>query len=261
MFVWRRGSELCLIRQTDHMRQVGEMAEAWGSEAVLPAREERDHLVCAAYQHDRGWQEWEAHPTLDPATGRPHNFNTVPAERHVDFYRRGIEEVEALDPYAGLLVSMHGQGIYLGRFGVEGEAVPSPEQVERFHPAVRAFLAAESERQRRLRADLRPDDAVLWRQYALLQAWDRLSMFFCHGEPRKTLGPVPGPRGEVVIRVERVGVAGARLAPFPFAGHRREFVISGYAVPDRDFNSDADLVACLESVGPREIVFVAEAAA
>lgn len=260
MFVWCSGGELRLIRQTDHMRQVGEMGEAWGSEAVVLASEGRDHLLCAAYQHDRGWWEWEAHPTLDPATHRPHNFNTVPARQHVGFYRRGIDEVEALDPYAGLLASLHGQGIYMGRFGVEGEPVPSPEQVAQFDPALRAFIAAESERQRRLRIELTLDDSVLWRQYTLLQAWDRLSMFFCHGEERKTLGPVPSPQGEVVILVERLSATRARLWPFPFSGRRREFVIPGYVLPDRDFVSDAELRTCLESAVSQEITFVAEAA-
>ena len=260
MFVWHHDNALRLIRQTDHMRQVGEMAEAWGSEAIAPPQEGREHLLCAASQHDRGWSEWEDAPTLDPATRRPHNFNTVPVSRHVGFYRRGIDEVEALDPYAGLLVSMHGQGIYMGRFGAEGEPVPTPEEVAQFAPALRTFLAAESDRQRRLLAALGPNDAVLWNQYRLLQAWDRLSMFFCHGEPHKTLGPVPGRQGDVVIRVERLDVARARLSPFPFPGRRREFATPGYVLPDRDFESNNDLRACLEDTASREMTFIAEAA-
>jgi hypothetical protein len=260
MFVSRTGQVLLLIRQTDHMRQVGEMGEAWGSEDVWPVHEGRDHLLCAAYQHDRGWRVYEAAPTVDPATHRPHDFNEVPVPQHVDFYRRAIDEVEALDPYAGLLVSMHGQGLYMGRFGVEGERVPSSEQIAHFDPALRAFIAHEAERQRRLRAALSPDDAELWRQYAVLQAWDRLSMFFCHGEMRKILGPVPGPRGAVVISVERLDATRARLRPFPFAGRSREFVVPAYVLPDRAFVSHADLRACLEGAAPQEMAFVAEAA-
>ena len=259
MFVSRNGGELRLIQQTDHMRQVGEIGEAWGSDAVLPAALGRAHLLRAAYDHDRGWEEWEASPTVDPVTRRPHDFDAVPPSRHTAFYRRAIDAVEAADPHAGLLVSMHGQGLYLGRFGVEGQPTPSAAQVDRFDPALRAFIAGESERQRRVRTELNLDDAAVWRQYVLLQAWDRLSMFFCHGEPRKMLGPVPGPLGDTVVRVERLDAVRARLTPFPFAGRRREFVVRGYVVPDRDFSSDADLADFLERTAPEEIVFRAEA--
>ena len=41
----------------------------------------------------------------------------VPA--HLAFYRACIAAVSDQDPYAGLLVSMHGAGIYRGRYGTQ----------------------------------------------------------------------------------------------------------------------------------------------
>jgi len=260
MFVSLNEEDLRLIQQTDHMRQVGEIGEAWGSDAVLPATDGRPHLLRAAYEHDRGWKEWEGSPTVDPATHRPHDFTALPVSMHVAFYRRAIDAVEAADPHAGLLVSMHGQGLYLGRFGAGGLPEPSPAEVERYEPAVREFIAGESERQRRLRGALGVNDAAVWRQYALLQAWDRLSVLFCHGEPRMTLGPVPGPRGDTVVRAERLDAGRVTLSPFPFAGRSREFPVRGYTLPDREFRSDADLAGFLAETAPEEIVFRAEAA-
>ena len=45
--------------------------------------------------------------SFNPETGRPYNFFEYPAEPRLSVYRRGIDAVEASDPYAGLLCSLH----------------------------------------------------------------------------------------------------------------------------------------------------------
>jgi hypothetical protein len=71
------------ITQPAHGWVAGQLARAWawgdpedgGSPGPVPPPE----AVClATEQHDAGWAAWEAAPTLDPRTGRPHTFLTVP---------------------------------------------------------------------------------------------------------------------------------------------------------------------------------------
>ena len=103
-----------LVMQVDHAVVSGRLAEAW-ADVIEP----REAVITAARLHDIGWRHWEAEARLNPDTGRPANFLDVVIDEHLRLYRLGIDEVAALDPYAGMLVSMHAAGIYTGRFGTQ----------------------------------------------------------------------------------------------------------------------------------------------
>ena len=47
------------------------------------------------------------------------NFLDVDVRSHLAFYRAGIAAVTEQDEHAGLLVSMHGAGIYRQRYGLD----------------------------------------------------------------------------------------------------------------------------------------------
>ena len=57
----------------------------------------------------------------DVDSGKPLNFLDVGVLAHLAFYRAGIAAITEQDAYAGLLVSMHGAGIYRGRYGLQPE--------------------------------------------------------------------------------------------------------------------------------------------
>lgn len=65
-----------LISQVDHARLAGALAESWGNRRVagLPLAE---WLVPAIRDHDEGWRNWEASPTVT-AEGRPRSFTEMP---------------------------------------------------------------------------------------------------------------------------------------------------------------------------------------
>ncbi|MGC1273903.1 MAG: DUF3891 family protein [Planctomycetaceae bacterium] len=65
-----------LISQVDHARLAGALAESWGNRRVagLPLAE---WLVPAIRDHDEGWRNWEASPTVT-AGGRPRTFTEMP---------------------------------------------------------------------------------------------------------------------------------------------------------------------------------------
>ena len=93
-----------IVMQVDHAVVSGQLADAWAD-----GMEPRASVATAARLHDIGWRHWEEAPRLNPDTGRPANFLDVVINEHLRLYRLGIEEVEAVDPYAGMLVSMHAE--------------------------------------------------------------------------------------------------------------------------------------------------------
>src|SRR5260370_33260171 len=116
MLIQRAENQLVVVRQTDHMAQVARIAERWGNDR-FPAPDHREEASRAAGLHDAGWRLWEEHPTLLPETGRPRNLTEVEQVVHANFYRAGVEAALAVDPYTGLLVSLHAAVLYAG---VEG---------------------------------------------------------------------------------------------------------------------------------------------
>ena len=93
------------------------------------------------------------------------------------FYTGGLDAVQAIDPYAGLLGSLHYSGFYTSHWGWQHWARPSE-----LEPVLERFVAHELERQARLRRqlDMGPEDERrLSRNYFWLQLWDRISLDIC----------------------------------------------------------------------------------
>src|SRR5262245_43551128 len=172
------------------------MADAWGNES-FGRPEPFGPIALAARAHDEGWRDWEREPEVGP-DGVPVNFSAIDRPTHVALYREGIAAAAERDPRAGLLVSLHGQGLYEGRRGLDpGPATPRAER----EPEVRAFLAEQDDLQEGLRARIGDGPELegwAWAGYRLLQTWDVMSLFLTWetlwGRGRITLPQVP--RGE-----------------------------------------------------------------
>ena len=173
---------LLVVRQPDHGVQTGLFARHWGNEETLPFTP-REPVIAAGTRHDDGWKAWEEeHPTLDLSTGHPWQFYTLTPHEHVPLYRRDIAMATEHDPTTGLLVSMHGAGLYNDRYGTfrlaERQFSPA-EQV-----LVDEFLAEQALFQQSLAARALgrqlhthvTTDPQVWYTYLLLQVWDRLSL-------------------------------------------------------------------------------------
>ena len=111
MIVRDRGDSWQVVMQTDHADLSAEFARTWAE-----VRPRHESLTIATERHDDGWAVWEQSPRVD-ADGTPVNFLDVDVRSHLAFYRAGIAAVGEQDLYAGLLVSMHGAGIYRQRYG------------------------------------------------------------------------------------------------------------------------------------------------
>ena len=216
-----------IVLQTDHADLSGDLARAWAE------RDERsDSLVTAAERHDDGWAVWEQAPMCDPSTGRPINFLDVGVLAHLAFYRAGIAAIGEQDPYAGLLVSMHGAGIYRGRYGTQPDlkltfADDAREQVDAFVAEQERSLDARGERLGITVEERRRD-------YERLQIFDRTSLLFCTNNALAP--PASAFQG---YRFEPDSPGAVRVTPFPFEASEQTFTLLRRVLPKRRWPDSA----------------------
>ncbi len=262
MIVRDAGDAWQIVLQPDHADLAAQFARSWGGDGFA-APAPLASVVVAAARHDDGWAVWERAPGLDRDGARPRNFLDVEVPSHLAFYRAMIAAVLDHDPYAGLLVSMHGAGIYRGRYGTQPSLrVTFADEVRE---QVEEFVAEQEALQERLVAALEVSEEERWANYCLLQVYDRLSLYFClrdleAGEPDEL---APAPRdyagGEAVLAIEPAGPWRVRITPFPFSESPAEFRLLRRVLPKRAWEDDEgfrrDLAAA--SVGETSIVLEA----
>ena len=226
MIVRDLGDAWQVVLQTDHADLSAAFARAWGT--LLPPA-----LVVAAERHDDGWAVWEQAPRLD-ADGRPITFLEVDVRSHLAFYRAGIAAITEQDEDAGLLVSMHGAGIYRQRYGLDpglglARAAETQDEVDAFVAEQEAKFGGELGDRRR--------------DYELLQLFDRLSLYFCMREGDET--ELQG------YRLEPIAPWHVRLTPFPFKERPALFSLTRRKIPK---GSRVDLL----SATPEQIAITIE---
>jgi hypothetical protein len=227
MIVCDIGDRWQVVMQTDHADLSGELARRWADQT-----ERSESLTIAAERHDDGWAVWEQSPAYDPGASKPVNFLDVNVLAHLAFYRAGIAAITEQDAYAGLLVSMHGAGIYRRRYGLQ------PELQLTFADGARrevdAFVAEQEGAFEAKDAELSVTAEQRQRDYELLQMHDRISLLFCMND---TLSPGGGEFGGYSFRGE--GSAVLAMDPYPFSGGEQQFSLVRRLLPKRQW-PDAD---------------------
>ena len=221
MIVCDLGEQWQIVMQTDHADLSGELARRWRGRTDRSAS-----LITAAERHDDGWAVWEQAPVCDPESCRPLNFLDVGVLAHLAFYRAGIAAITEQDPYAGHLVSMHGAGIYRGRYGSQPGlrltfATDAGEQVD-------AFVAEQESRFATRDAELGVTAEQRRADYELLQIYDRMSLLFCTGD---SLAPTAAEFSGYRFDPEGAGVV--QMSPFPFEGSEQRFALLRRLLPKR----------------------------
>lgn len=93
------------VTQHDHGRMTGDLAAAWGGPAADTGVD--DDFVAAARLHDAGWAVLDRRPPLDPATGLPHDFLSLPLADRLDLYDAAVDRAAEFDPWIAVMTSLH----------------------------------------------------------------------------------------------------------------------------------------------------------
>jgi len=208
--------QLTLIGQTDHSRLVGQMAAHWGNGRFAVPRP-YDSVVRAATFHDFGWLRYETSPILLESGDTP-EFRTLPfSQKQLDAYQWCSDWMTDIDPYSGLIVSMHRTGLWRHRY----DTITHPDNYARYdRPEVAAYIERDEKRQAEARKAFDSDE--VWTNYRLLQVWDLLGLYFCCAEPCDDyIEPVPtaydtSKRDGIPLKLQALGPRKVRFDPYPF---------------------------------------------
>jgi hypothetical protein len=257
-----------VVMQPHHGDLAGQLAEAWGNERFArPDR--RDSLAIAATRHDDGWAVWERWPQAMP-DGKPMPFIEVHIRSHLAFYTAAIADVTDQDPYAGLLVAMHGAGLYRERYGTQPGL--RNRWADSHRVEIEAFVESVEGTYGERVAEAGVSEEERWAAYKLLQVYDRLSLYFSGLFPVRmrephVIAPVPVDEagGETELRVQPVSAfepyspSHVRIDPFPFADSPARFTLERRVLPKKKWGGPEFREALLSA--PTETVsIVAEAA-
>jgi hypothetical protein len=255
------------VTQPDHARVSGYLAAHWGNAAFarpeqLTAADEpealRAEILLAVAEHDNGWWEWEAAPSLAPEDGLPLDLSEVQRDPGfgLERWRLGVARFAEQHPYAALLIARHAVSLYLPRVDPTGDRSPwyplfvhrpPPRAEGQEHATLARFLTNMEATAAVLRRRLVDTGRAGWSEPAqvaaharLLQLLDALSLALCSrlipgddgsregfGRDPLTLPGVPRRHGDdqVEMRLYPVGPDRIALAPWPLDGDALEVPI------------------------------------
>lgn len=196
----------------------------------LPASPTRETVLLATREHDNGWLEVDAHPELDPDSGRPQHFMTAPDATKQGIWPRAVRRLERDDPDAAALVAQHSIALL--------DVHPLPGW-ERF----RSEMTAERDRILRDGAYGNDLDGLL-ADYRFVFLGDVISLVFCceWSDTYRYAG----------YTVTRDGTT-VNVRPDPFAGETVELAVPARRLPGRSYASNEDLRAAYDTA-PRVVL-------
>ena len=252
-----QGEPHFVITMKEHMDFCGQLARAFGNDR-FERLDPYEEVLYVVDNHDRGWDDYDVNPGIDPNTDLPYLMSRTPAVASVKTNRGSPDFNEAHHPYCGLLSSMHTWGLYNRRYGFTQFVVRTRNTVSIIvsdpnRPMVDKMLAEEVERQERLKRELaknpvtRPwlEDKHLFQNYKQLTFFDTLALYFhlYHASERGEEVYIHVPmtaEGDSNVTVKKIDDRTYSLDPFPFAGDTLKLSCRGrYARPfAEDFPAD-----------------------
>jgi len=265
--------DLTLVTQHDHAQLAGTLATHVGNRSFdTPSRHES--WTRGVSLHDCGWPLHDDAPTLNSA-GRPRDvFESTPAIG-LKVWQVSADRAESIDPYAGLLVSLHSLSLSImacsPNTGGKQEHFDQSDPHVRF--AINKFQHREIERQEQLRGTLglRTDipllhgladpgvdgrDDTLTYHFRWLQALDLMSLALCCTEvPTKYSNDVHvKPNGKAVrFSMIRKNSTTLVVTPWPFDVPGIELEVPCRHVPDRAYATEAELHDAIRQAPPNTL--------
>jgi len=156
-----------LMEQHDHGLVSGEFARHW-AETPRPL----EPTLYAVANHDVGWRVLDVSVRWNEESGKPYSFTDYPVVPKLRAYEEGLNLLEAENPYAACLCSMH----YTALVG-DSEAETG-------------FRESEAGRRRKIEATMTREELDnLEHNFRLLRLCDDLSLFVCLNEPGRNDHP------------------------------------------------------------------------
>jgi hypothetical protein len=219
---------LLLITQPDHAQLAETIVAAVRTEPSLLGAA-RGTILLATREHDNGWTEVDALPTVNPATARPCDFMAGPASVKHELWLRGITRTARADALAGALVAEHALTVYGYRRG-DAAWASFFSTIEAMRDALLHRIGGGS-----------LDRDAFETCYRAVRLGDSLSLQFCNGwqEPATTLGYRMEMRGSTLL-----------VAPDPFEGATVTLRVMARRIPARQYRDDADVRAALAGATP-----------
>jgi hypothetical protein len=247
MITREHDGHLLIVTQPHHAELAGQLAAHWGNDEFQEL-EPVIAMIRAANEHDNGWREWDNRPTIDPSLGLPYSFATLTYVEHTKLYWQGIILAAEEDPYEGMIVCMHGRGLYNQRYQTD-LAMKRVPQGTKEKIAVNKLVRASELLQKKLRRRLagskyrrQASERQIWANYCLLQAFDRISLHVCwKGLVPYSVQHVPtgyGKGEEVTLNLEPMSDGAIRLSPYPFTKRPFEALATGCLVPLQKYETD-----------------------
>jgi len=246
-----------LITHPDHARLAGAFSTRWGNK-LFAKPQPRTHVLHGIHVHDDGWAVRDASPAItrqgkpsafsQELVGKYSAFEEIDLADYLAVRERAVEQVQAADPYAALLVSMHTYNLLTEH---ADRATIAPPQL----PLLDAFLERQSERQDDLRRRIRANpelsandttDETILNNFRLLQACDNLSLLSCVAfmKPATLLHALPtNDGGATTVAVSAIAPRHFRLEPYPFDEPHLTFEVPGRHVEGHTFESSTELSA------------------
>lgn len=213
MIVRSTGHSLLLITQPDHAHLAARVMDRCVPLRSHPRRQEILHAIA---EHDNGWREEDAAPSVNPETGAIQDFINASLDVRHRVWPRAVARL-ADSPWAAALVAQHAITVY-DRF--------------RADLAWEAFFRSmEEARDAMLRAADRPLEELL-PDYVYVRLGDLISLTFCNDWAEEQR------YGEFRVRPD-----GPHLAVVPdiFGGASVSFEIEAREIPQQSYRSEAVL--------------------
>lgn len=259
MFIYREGdpSGTYLIPQNSHAWLAWQVAEHWGNRSFARPAPVAETLA-AILLHDSGWTEFDDQPTIDE-NGRPHSFDKMPLNRHLEIWRSSVRRTAQFSRYGGLLVAAHFASMAerklndaLARDDTIGARLAKTfgAEMERLEDTWCEKLGVDSRYQAYLTGSGRLVNAKL------LDACDRISVYLCANLGSPFTVEVQSSTGETEeITFSTVAPTTWRVHPWPLQGERLRIHCEGRRLAQSIFASESEFQETLRRAPTERLVF------
>ena len=182
----------------------------------LQSRARRDEILLAIEEHDNGWREPDARPSIDASSGRIRDFVHESIGVRQGVWPRGVARLLA-HPRAAALVAQHALTVY-ERFRIDAEWA--------------GFFTEMTQTRDRILAGLPTSLDELVADYAFVRIGDLISLIFCNewNETQHFAGFTFARAGDSVL-----------IEPNPFNEREIPIEVPAVELADRRFTTDAEL--------------------